>query len=100
MSDRLSDGAEQVRPRRFLPAQPVDSLEQKREGSLSGGFEYSLEMTAKAHVAGHRIAEVPSIWRDRTASQSWFHLLKWLPYYLKWYVYALSRGRALTGSSR
>lgn len=66
----------------------------------SGGFEYSLEMTAKAHVAGHPIAEVQSIWRDRTAGQSRFHLLKWLPYYPKWYVYALSRGRVLTGSSQ
>lgn len=66
----------------------------------SGGFEYSLEITAKAHVAGHRVTEVPSTWRDRTAGQSRFRLMKWLPYYLKWYVYALTRGRVLTGSGR
>jgi len=61
----------------------------------SGGFEYTLEVTAKAHVAGRRIAEVPSTWRDRTAGQSRFRLMKWLPQYLKWYVYALSRGRVI-----
>ncbi|MGD1253668.1 glycosyltransferase [Mycobacterium seoulense] len=66
----------------------------------SGGFEYSLEITAKAHIAGRRIAEVPSTWRDRTAGQSRFRLMKWLPYYLKWYIYALSRGRFLAGSNR
>ena len=66
----------------------------------SGGFEYSLEVTAKAHVAGHRVTEVPSTWRDRTAGQSRFRLMKWLPHYLRWYFYALSRGRALAGSNR
>lgn len=62
----------------------------------SGGFEYSLEITAKAHVNGHRITEVPSTWRDRTAGQSRFRLAKWLPHYLRWYLYALSRGRVPT----
>jgi dolichol-phosphate mannosyltransferase len=66
----------------------------------SGGFEYTLEVTAKAHVAGHRVTEVPSTWRDRAAGQSRFRLMKWLPHYLKWYIYALSRGRVLTGTSR
>lgn len=59
----------------------------------AGGFEYSLELTAKAHVAGYRVTEVPSVWRDRTAGESRFELAKWLPHYMKWYVYALSRGR-------
>ena len=66
----------------------------------SGGFEYSLEITAKAHVAGHRVTEVPSTWRDRTAGQSRFRLMKWLPHYLKWYLFALSRGRVANGRVR
>lgn len=66
----------------------------------SGGFEYSLEITAKAHVAGLRVTEVPSTWRDRTAGQSRFRLMKWLPHYLKWYFYALSRGRVVSGSTK
>ena len=45
-----------------------------------------------------RVTEVPSTWRDRSAGQSRFSLLTWLPHYLKWYVYALSRGRVRTGT--
>jgi dolichol-phosphate mannosyltransferase len=56
----------------------------------SGGFEYSLEITAKAFAAGRRITEVPSTWRDRSAGQSRFKLRQWLPHYLRWYLYALS----------
>jgi dolichol-phosphate mannosyltransferase len=59
----------------------------------TGGFELALELTAKAHRRGVQIAEVPSIWRDRTAGQSRFKLMKWLPKYLYWYAYALCRGR-------
>ena len=59
----------------------------------AGGFEYSLEITAKAHFAGYRVTEVPSVWRDRTAGESRFELMKWMPHYMKWYAYALSRGR-------
>jgi glycosyltransferase involved in cell wall biosynthesis len=55
-----------------------------------GGFEYSLEITAKAFAAGRRITEVPSTWRDRSAGQSRFRLRQWLPQYLKWYGYALT----------
>jgi dolichol-phosphate mannosyltransferase len=75
------------------------SVLQKIPIESSGGFEYTLEVTAKAYVAGHRITEVPSTWRDRTAGESRFLLKKWLPHYLKWYFYALSRGR-LGASSR
>ena len=55
-----------------------------------GGFAYSLEITAKAHAAGRRIAEVPSTWRDRSAGTSQFKLRAWLPHYLRWYCYALT----------
>jgi len=54
-----------------------------------GGFEYSLEVTAKAYAAGRRITEVPATWRDRSKGQSRFKLA-WLPLYLKWYFYAIS----------
>jgi len=53
------------------------------------GFEIALELTAKAFARGCRIVEIPSTWRDRTAGQSNFRLFRWLPYYLRWYWYAL-----------
>lgn len=66
----------------------------------TGGFEYSLELTAKAHAAGSRITEVPSTWRDRSAGSSRFRLRSWLPKYLRWYVYALThRPDRATGSA-
>jgi glycosyltransferase involved in cell wall biosynthesis len=55
-----------------------------------GGFEYSLEITAKAYARGCRITEVPSTWRDRSAGESRFKLRQWLPHYLRWYFYAIS----------
>ncbi|HXG58802.1 MAG TPA: glycosyltransferase [Thermoanaerobaculia bacterium] len=54
------------------------------------GFACSLEVLAKAVAAGHRVAEVPSTWRDRSAGRSQFRLWKWLPEYVRWYWYALT----------
>ena len=59
----------------------------------TGGFEYSLELTAKAHAAGLAVAEVPATWNDRVAGQAQFRLWKWLPLYLRWYWYALTHRR-------
>jgi dolichol-phosphate mannosyltransferase len=53
-----------------------------------GGFELNLEITVKAFLAGYRIAEIPSVWRDRTQGKSKFKLWVWLPHYLRWYFYA------------
>jgi glycosyltransferase involved in cell wall biosynthesis len=53
-----------------------------------GGFEVALELTAKAFRARVPIAEVPTTWRDRTAGESRFRLMKWLPRYLRWYLLA------------
>jgi hypothetical protein len=66
---------------------------QSIEIESTAGFEYSLEVTAKAQAKGHRIAEVPSTWRDRSAGESRFRLMKWLPQYLRWYWYALTHRR-------
>ena len=62
--------------RRFLDVTPIES---------QAGFELALELTVKATLAGRRVAEVPTIWRDRTAGQSNFRLRQWLPSYLHWY---------------
>lgn len=54
-----------------------------------GGFELALELTAKAFRRGVAIEQVPATWRDRTAGESRFKLLQWMPHYLRWYCYAL-----------
>ena len=67
----------------FLGATKIESL---------AGFEIGLELVSKAYVGGYKVGEVPSVWMDRVAGQSRFNLRKWLPQYLRWYVYAF-RGR-------
>jgi glycosyltransferase involved in cell wall biosynthesis len=66
--------------RRFLDTVTIES---------TAGFELALELTVKATLAGRRVAEVPTTWRDRTAGQSNFKLRKWLPHYLHWYGRAM-----------
>jgi len=56
------------------------------------GFAVALELTVKAFARGERIAETPTTWRDRTAGQANFRLLRWLPGYLRWYFRALGAG--------
>jgi glycosyltransferase involved in cell wall biosynthesis len=58
----------------------------------TGGFEIGLEILVKAYLKGHKITEVPSIWKDRAAGNSNFKLWKWLPKYIKWYLLAI-KGR-------
>lgn len=53
-----------------------------------GGFEISLEIAVKAFLAGYRIVEVPTTWRDRIHGESRFQMWRWLPLYLRWYFYA------------
>jgi glycosyltransferase involved in cell wall biosynthesis len=57
----------------------------------TGGFEVALELTVKAHLQGRRIAELPTIWTERTAGASNFKLAKWLPRYFRWYLLAFGR---------
>ncbi len=59
-----------------------------------GGFEVGLELTVKAHRAGYAIAELPTTWTDRVRGKSNFKLMKWLPNYLRWYLYGIRHSGA------
>jgi dolichol-phosphate mannosyltransferase len=74
---------------------PTNSFKMYRKSVLKdltiesdGGFEIGIEIVVKSFLNGHKITEVPSIWRDRTAGESRFKLRKWLPKYIHWYLYA------------
>jgi dolichol-phosphate mannosyltransferase len=54
------------------------------------GFCYSIELLVKAHRLGWRIGEVPAAWYERKHGTSRFRVLKWLPAYLRWYLYAFA----------
>lgn len=55
-----------------------------------GGFEIGMEVVVKAFLKGYKIAEIPSIWRDRAAGKSRFRFRRWLPGYIRWYLYAIA----------
>jgi dolichol-phosphate mannosyltransferase len=49
------------------------------------GFEIGLELTVKATRLRLPVAEIPTIWLDRSFGESRFDLVRWLPGYLHWY---------------
>jgi dolichol-phosphate mannosyltransferase len=52
------------------------------------GFTYSLELLVKVQRLRWRVAEVPARWFERSAGQSRFRVLRWIPAYLTWFFYA------------
>jgi glycosyltransferase involved in cell wall biosynthesis len=52
------------------------------------GFEMGLELVAKARRLRRPVAELPTIWLDRTAGVSNFKMAAWLSRYLRWYFLA------------
>jgi glycosyltransferase involved in cell wall biosynthesis len=52
------------------------------------GFEIGLELTAKARRMRLPVAEIPTIWLDRTEGVSRFKVVSWIPKYLRWYLFA------------
>jgi len=55
-----------------------------------GGFELATELTVKGHFFGYKVTEVPTTW-TYLAKESRFYLMKWLPKYLKWYLWAIGK---------
>jgi glycosyltransferase involved in cell wall biosynthesis len=49
------------------------------------GFEIGIELVSKAHRLRLPVAEIPTIWLDRTDGSSRFLLAKWAPKYLPWF---------------
>ena len=64
--------------RRLLREARIESTE---------GFTYSLELLAKCHRLGLRVAEIPAQWQERAKGNSRFQILRWAPAYLRWYFY-------------
>ena len=54
------------------------------------GWTYAIELLVKCHRLGWGVAEVPAKWMRREKGTSRFNLMKWLPHYLKWFLYAFA----------
>jgi glycosyltransferase involved in cell wall biosynthesis len=69
------------------------------------GFEVGIELVAKARRLRRPVAEIPTIWLDRSFGVSNFKLASWLPRYLHWYLFAFGPAlspaqlRATSGST-
>jgi glycosyltransferase involved in cell wall biosynthesis len=61
------------------------------------GFAYALELLVKCHRLGWKVGEVPVHWYERTAGQSRFKVIGWVPQYLEWVRYALATTFLLRG---
>lgn len=57
------------------------------------GFEIGIELTAKARRLRLPVAEIPTTWRDRAGGRSSFRLARWLPRYLRWYLFCFGPAR-------
>ena len=68
------------------------------------GFEIGLELVAKARRLRLPVAEIPTIWLDRTPASSNFKIAAWMPKYLRWYRIAfgptLDRSRSVDRRQR
>lgn len=71
---------------RLFSRRVIDSIEIESDT----GFCYSLEMLVKCHRLGWPVADVPAKWFERKQGASRFHVLKWIPAYLRWYLYAFA----------
>jgi hypothetical protein len=67
--------------RRVLDTIPIES---------TVGFAFSIELLMKAHRLGWQIGEVPAAWLARRTGESRFQVLKWVPQYFKWFLYAFA----------
>ena len=63
------------------------------------GFAYSIELLVKAHRLGWSVVEMPVVWHQRKAGQSRFQIVRWLPQYMKWLLYALATTYAGRGAA-
>jgi glycosyltransferase involved in cell wall biosynthesis len=67
--------------RRALDRVPIESTE---------GFTYSIELLLKCQRRGGGVGEVPVEWYERKVGQSRFKVLRWLPAYFEWFIYAFA----------
>ncbi len=71
---------------RLFSRRVLDAIEIESEH----GFCYSIELLVKCHRLHWRVGEVPAQWFERTRGASRFQVIKWLPDYLRWYIYAFA----------
>jgi len=67
------------------------SLKDKIKLDSTTGFTFALELTAKSYLLNLKIIEIPSLWIETKNRKSNFRIYKWLPYYIYWLVFAITK---------
>lgn len=62
-------------------------------------FSITLEIVSKAHLLGGRIAEIPTVWKDRQHGKTHFKLGRSIVAYSPWFLLALSKNRIFNASA-
>lgn len=57
------------------------------------GFEIGIELVAKARRWRMPVAELPTIWIERSSGSSQFKVWGWIPQYLHWYFQAFGKAK-------
>ena len=65
------------------------NLKEKIKFDSTKGFTFALELTTKSYLLNLKIIEIPSIWIEDKNRKSNFKLLKWVTYYIYWFIYSL-----------
>ena len=71
------------------------SVTDKIKFDSTTGFTYALELVAKSYFLNLKIIEVPSVWIEVKNRKSNFKMLKWIPYYIYWLLYAIVKNYTL-----
>ena len=74
----ISNSFKMYRKKIFKPIEIRDS-----------SFATSMQITLKAFFNGERIAEIPTVWRNRVEGSSKFHIKSQTKHYIYWYFWAL-----------
>ena len=53
------------------------------------GFTFALELVIKSYLLKLKIVEIPSSWIELKNRKSNFKMIKWLPHYIYWLLYAV-----------
>ena len=67
------------------------SLKEKIKLESKTGFTFALELVIKSYLLNLKIVEIPSSWVEIENRKSNFKVLKWLPNYVYWLLYAIMK---------
>ena len=71
------------------------NLKDKIKFESKMGFTFALELVSKSYFLKLKIVEIPSTWIEIKNRKSNFKILKWIPYYIYWLLYSMTKSYTL-----